>query len=429
MKLRLNLFLILLLCMTVGMFGISCTGEDGATGPPGPQGPPGPPGENASPVDIEAIISEVVNRLTPKEPDLGDCTLLAEGKKNYLGSSGDDVICGDDADNAIFAGSGDDVVFGNAGDDRIGGNEDHDTLNGGAGDDTLNGDEGDDTLNGGAGDDTLNGGEGRDVLNGGAGNDLLTGGEDSDEFNGGGGSDTVNLATPAPLFGVPVQGPLVVDLAEGAADGEDGREDTYNSIENIIGGHGADTIYGDENNNVITGGNGADTLYGRGGHDTLDGGDGADTLEGGPGNDTYVNPGNNDTITEKEDEGTDTVSYASSDSAAVVDTVPANFEGFVGSAVDDTITANNLGNVIEGGVGDDGITLGDGEDTVVYNKGDGSDTVTDFSVDEDTVILKGFSAQEQTDIAVSGSDITLDSVTLITLSGVTTLIKSDLIFQ
>ena len=48
MRLR-NLFMILLLCMTVGVFS-ACTGDDGATGPQGPQGPQGPagdPGEGA----------------------------------------------------------------------------------------------------------------------------------------------------------------------------------------------------------------------------------------------------------------------------------------------------------------------------------------------------------------------------------------------
>lgn len=49
MRLR-NLFMILLLCMTVGAFGVSCTGDDGADGaqgPPGPAGPAGDPGEDA----------------------------------------------------------------------------------------------------------------------------------------------------------------------------------------------------------------------------------------------------------------------------------------------------------------------------------------------------------------------------------------------
>jgi len=37
--------MILLLCMTVGMFGVSCTGDDGAQGPPGEKGEKGDTGE------------------------------------------------------------------------------------------------------------------------------------------------------------------------------------------------------------------------------------------------------------------------------------------------------------------------------------------------------------------------------------------------
>ncbi|MCY3826748.1 MAG: hypothetical protein OXG10_05135 [Candidatus Dadabacteria bacterium] len=44
MRLR-NLFMILLLCMTVGVFGVSCTGDDGAQGPQGEQGLQGEKGD------------------------------------------------------------------------------------------------------------------------------------------------------------------------------------------------------------------------------------------------------------------------------------------------------------------------------------------------------------------------------------------------
>ena len=47
MRLR-NLFMILLLCMTVGMFGVSCTGDDGAQGPKGDTGEQGPPGDDGA---------------------------------------------------------------------------------------------------------------------------------------------------------------------------------------------------------------------------------------------------------------------------------------------------------------------------------------------------------------------------------------------
>ena len=40
--------MILLLCMTVGMFGVSCTGDDGAQGPKGDTGEQGPPGDDGA---------------------------------------------------------------------------------------------------------------------------------------------------------------------------------------------------------------------------------------------------------------------------------------------------------------------------------------------------------------------------------------------
>ena len=48
--------MILLLCMTVGMFGVSCTGDDGAQGPPGPQGEQGPPGDAAAGGDVPEVL-------------------------------------------------------------------------------------------------------------------------------------------------------------------------------------------------------------------------------------------------------------------------------------------------------------------------------------------------------------------------------------
>ena len=47
MRLR-NLFLLLLLCMTVGVFSVACTGDDGAQGPKGDTGEQGPPGDDGA---------------------------------------------------------------------------------------------------------------------------------------------------------------------------------------------------------------------------------------------------------------------------------------------------------------------------------------------------------------------------------------------
>lgn len=62
MKLR-NFFMILLLCMAVGVFGVSCTGDDGKTGPAGPQGPAGDPGLTED--RVNDLIDDRVDDLDP----------------------------------------------------------------------------------------------------------------------------------------------------------------------------------------------------------------------------------------------------------------------------------------------------------------------------------------------------------------------------
>ena len=64
------------------------------------------------------------------------------------------------------------------------------------------------------------------------------------------------------------------------------------TIENAIGGGGADTILGNAANNLLTGGGGNDTLSGAAGDDILGGGAGDDLLTGGAGTDTalYASP-------------------------------------------------------------------------------------------------------------------------------------------
>ncbi len=66
------------------------------------------------------------------------------------------------------------------------------------------------------------------------------------------------------------------------------------TIENAIGGSGADTIFGNEVANVLTGNAGDDILNGLAGNDTLIGGDGADRLTGGDGVDFLMGGAGND---------------------------------------------------------------------------------------------------------------------------------------
>ncbi len=140
------------------------------------------------------------------------------------------------------------------------------------------------------------------------------------------------------------------------------------TIENAIGGSGADTILGNDVANVLTGNAGNDILTGNGGNDTLKGNSGNDSLDGGVGNDSMTGGTDNDTyfvdaagdsVTELLGEGIDTVS------SGISYTLGANLENLIltgsaangtGNGLDNLIVANAVANVINGGTGFDTVS-------------------------------------------------------------------------
>jgi Ca2+-binding RTX toxin-like protein len=96
----------------------------------------------------------------------------------------------------------------------------------------------------------------------------------------------------------------------------------------ILAGNGAATIEGTAGEDRLDGGNGNDVIRGQSGHDWLDGGRGADLLDGGAGID-----------------------------------------------------------ILFGGAGDDRLTGGLGGDLFAFGQGGGSDTITDFDVLADYLLL------------------------------------------
>ncbi|MDX2289315.1 MAG: calcium-binding protein [Hyphomicrobiaceae bacterium] len=118
------------------------------------------------------------------------------------GGLGDDLIRGGDGNDLIYGGVGNDRVFGDRGNDRIYGDAGDDLLYGGDGNDLMYGggnndrmfgDAGNDRMFGDAGDDIMFGGSGVDMVNGGTGNDRLYGGLGNDTIMGGTGNDTAYL--------------------------------------------------------------------------------------------------------------------------------------------------------------------------------------------------------------------------------------------
>lgn len=151
------------------------------------------------------------------------------------------------------------------------------------------------------------------------------------------------------------------------------------TIENAIGGSGADLIIGNAVDNVLTGNGGADTLFGDAGNDLLDGGAGADVLTGGLGEDVFVIDGTH--------------------AGTGVDVI-TDFTG------DDTIRLANMAGrkVVYEQIGDDVVISFDGTVMARVENADASQVLanTDFrnSPKSTTLIIDG----EETELAISGTN-------------------------
>jgi Ca2+-binding RTX toxin-like protein len=204
----------------------------------------------------------------------------------------------DDVANDGAAGEGDnvrtdvEVLLGGSGADRLVTNAAKNNLDGGPGDDVLDGGDGLDHIRGEAGNDVLIGGEGQDVLVGGTGTDIIDGGTGGDSIHAGSldGGDTYAGGSGFDRMGYSVRTSAVTVTLDGIAnDGAVGEMDNVRAdVEQVFGGHAADTLRGNGADNRLNGADGNDTIMGLGGDDTLDGGTGHDTLDGGGGDDMLL---------------------------------------------------------------------------------------------------------------------------------------------
>ena len=241
---------------------------------------------------------------------------------------------------------------------------------------TLHGKHGPDILTGGAGDDSLWGGDGNDELWGGRGNDVLEGGPGADLLNGGRGRDTVSYTASSKgvvvrLHNLSAKGgdalgdtfPSLLDLYYTDASGVR-QVDSLPDVENLVGSEHNDVLAGDRRDNNLEGGAGDDILYGGpgGGDDVLWGGAGNDRIYGGLGNDRLFADGGDDLLR-------------------------------AGPGDDD----------LDGGTGNDVLTGGAGADNFLFRINSGSDTITDFSLGLDTVIL--WDGQEITDYTIDNYEL------------------------
>jgi Ca2+-binding RTX toxin-like protein len=318
-------------------------------------------------------------------------TIAVDGKlvsiemENWTGTSGDDFHIGVDASN---------------------------TLNGLAGNDTLYGGTGDDSIYGGGGNDILVGYSGNDYLYGMTGNDTYifnaayeTGADFVDEAFFGDGIDTLDFSSYT-IFPQDIKVDLSSTTIQTVAPGF--QLTLLGSLENVIGGAGNDTLYGNSLDNTLYGGDGNDILYGDTGNDYLYGGAGNDTLSGGygnntfsggagnddlygwSGNDTYIFNAAIDTGVDKVDEtyggGIDTLDFSTTTtqdinvnlSSTTLQTVAPGFqitllgsiENVIGGGGNDNIFGNSLNNTLNGGAGNDYLYGSDGSDLIYGGTGD-----------------------------------------------------------
>jgi len=233
----------------------------------------------------------------------------------------------------------------------------------------------DDRIDGGGGDDVLFGEDGDDSLLGGAGNDFFVGVDGLDVYDGGAGGDTLVLSEHSQAF--------EVRLSAGTASTGDDQA-TLASIENVVGGDGADEIRGDAGVNLLDGGGGDDMLAGGNGDDGLAGGDGDDMIKGGAGDDLALG-GDGDDIVYGGD-GDDRVS--GNLGADWLKGEDGDDELFGGSG-DDRLFGDDGADLIDGGSGLNRLKGGAGADIFQIDDG-ATDRIYDFEDGVDRIDLGAF---------------------------------------
>ena len=276
-------------------------------------------------------------------------------------------------------------------------------------------------------DDTLIGNNANNTLRGRGGNDLLVAS---------GGVDWVTYEELNATSGVDVS-----LLDEYAYNDGYGTSDQLFNVENVRGGIFADYIEGDSLGN---------TLYGQAGDDTLVGGQGNDVLRGGAGDDTiygdYESPSASINLTpiyfNTADYGDATTAVtvnlsilgAQNTIGAGVDTL-IDIQRLWGSTFDDTLTGNEAGNHLFGGLGMDTLSgLGgsdsfdgrEGNDTLLggngndYLEGGIGDDVLNGGLDTDWAVYRNQLAAVTVNLATTVAQNTI-SAGLDTLSSIENL--------
>ncbi len=402
----------------------------------------------------------------------GDDTLYAEAGDDELdGGLDNDSLDGGEGNDSLYGGDGDDILFGGAGSDILEGDGSRFSSSSGTGNDHLDGGSGDDDIDAGDGDDIIIGGTGNDTLKGGFGSDTyhfnLGDGQDTidngDIENSGSidrlvlgagilpadvsftlsgldlllsvGSDQITILNMASnntghmmeefVFddGTVMTGAEALEAAltihgTSGADtlvGSDLSETYYGYEGNdtFVGREGDDTIYGGSGNDTVWGDSGGhDVIYGEAGDDHLEGGYGDDTIDGGEGSDDlYGYHGDDHLVGGAGDD------LLRSDYSKLSRSYGSGNDTLEGGAGNDELRGYTGDDLYIGGTGNDTIEDTGGDDTYLFNLGDGQDTISDsagasdtltFGVDVDKYTVKFEHIGDNLVLSIDG---TTDSIT------------------
>jgi Ca2+-binding RTX toxin-like protein len=174
-------------------------------------------------------------------------------------------------------------------------------------------------------------------------------------------------------------------------------EGTSGSDELVSSSNG-DEIYGLESDDMLTAAHNNVTLYGGSGIDVLESAAGADntTMDGGPGGDDLIGFGTNDTASYANDPAgvvVDLSNFSAIDGTGGIDTL-FRIENVTGSDFDDSLTGDDLANVLQGGAGDDKLAGNGGADVFKYSfdltQGGGeTSSFTQFFADHGGTVVGG----------------------------------------
>lgn len=364
-----------------------------------------------------------------------------KGNDKLYGDNGNDTINGGLGDDEIYGGLGNDTLNGNEGNDIIYGEDGDDTINGGIGADSLYGGNGNDKINGGGGGDTIYGGDGNDIINksenstnyiivGGTGNDEIYGtfGNDTYHYTYGDGNDTIyETATNETYIDILYLHQILPDDVEIYRQGVNTNDifinikstneyiiiknyyqnnGTLNYLDQIIFDNGvtwkineivnqAKNYKGTELNDKINISNSLLNIVDSGGGDDVITNDTKGTIiNSGSGNDTITNSRTssvliNDDVTINSGDGDDTITSSGNNivinAGAGIDTIRSTMNGSINA-----------------GTGNDKIYLGNLKETIIYNIGDGQDTISTNGAGGDVFNITGFNKIDINNIYLSG---------------------------